>query len=213
MKAISLFDFTGNILKPHLANGWDCTIVDIQHPNGINQREDGITTIKADLTNLNELINSGIQPADYDFVAAFPPCDHLAVSGAAWFKGKGLRKLAHSIQMFATAAEFCEIAEEHGASYFIENPISTISTYWREPDYKFDPYWFTFFEPDDNYTKNTCLWAGKNFKMPAQNQLHGLSTPDNRIHSAPPGPGRKNFRSKTPMGFARAVYAANWGML
>lgn len=40
------------------------------------------------------------------FVTAFPPCTHLAVSGARWFKGKGLRKLADSIHMFATAAEF-----------------------------------------------------------------------------------------------------------
>ena len=57
------------------------------------------------------------------FVSAFPPCDHLAVSGARWFKGKGLRRLAVSVEMFATAAEFCEWA---GAPYMIENPVSNI---------------------------------------------------------------------------------------
>lgn len=33
--------------------------------------------------------------------------------------------------------------------------------------------------------------------------------PDNRIHDAPPGEDRANFRSATPMGFARAVFGAN----
>lgn len=33
--------------------------------------------------------------------------------------------------------------------------------------------------------------------------------PDNRIHFASPGPERANIRSVTPMGFARAVFAAN----
>lgn len=33
--------------------------------------------------------------------------------------------------------------------------------------------------------------------------------PDDRIHKAPPSDERADFRSATPMGFARAVFAAN----
>ena len=33
--------------------------------------------------------------------------------------------------------------------------------------------------------------------------------PDDRIHKAPPTPDRANFRSATPLGFARAVYGCN----
>ena len=91
------------------------------------------------------------------FVGAFPPCTHLAVSGARWFKGKGLRALQDSIGMFATAAEFCEAS---GAPYLIENPVSTISSYWRKPDHTFDPWQYNALDPASSYTKKTCLWVG-----------------------------------------------------
>ena len=140
------------------------------------------------------------------FVAAFPPCDHLAVSGARWFQGKGLRLLAKSIEMFATAAEFCEWA---GAPYLIENPVSNIASHWRKPDCTFSPHYFTGYNVADNYTKKTCLWTGNGFVMPEQNQADGLGAPDDRIHKCPPGPDRHNIRSATPLGFAKAVFEAN----
>lgn len=40
---------------------------------------------------------------------------------------------------------------------------------------------------------------------------HTLGEPDDRIHKAPPSDERANFRSATPMGFAKAVFAANHG--
>lgn len=140
------------------------------------------------------------------FGFAFPPCTHLAVSGARWFKGKGLRALSQSIEMFATAAEFLE---RLGCPYGIENPVSTISTHWRKPDHTFHPYEFTGFELTDNYTKKTCLWVGGGFEMPEPNRADGLGAPDNRIHAAPPSGDRGDIRSATPMGFARAVFQAN----
>ena len=134
--------------------GYQAVLVDIQHPPGVLE-VGSVVTVGAD-------IRSGwLPPMDLvervAFVAAFPPCDHLAVSGSRWFKGKGLRKLAMSIDMFATAAELCEWL---GAPYIIENPVSTISSYWRKPDAIFHPHHFTLLEPDDNYTKTTCLWTG-----------------------------------------------------
>ena len=45
--------------------------------------------------------------------------------------------------------------------------------------------------------------------MPVPAKDDTLGAPDNRIHFASPGPERANFRSATPMGFARAVFEAN----
>lgn len=204
---ISLFDVTGNMALPWLQAGYEAYIVDLQHP--VAYETGGITTfhrlhkVHADLTQ------PWLCPVDREriaFVSAFPPCDHLAVSGARWFKGKGLRHLARSIDMFATAAEFCEWA---GAPYMIENPVSTISTYWRKPDHSFNPFDYTALEPADNYTKKTNLWTGRGFVMPGPCRDLTLPPPDDRIHKCPPGPERHNIRSATPMGFARAVKMVN----
>lgn len=200
---LCLYDLTGNMARPWVEAGYTAVLVDLQHPAGITE-SDGVIRIGADIRNgwlpPREMIDR------IAFVAAFPPCDHLAVSGARWFKGKGLRKLALSIDLFATAAELCEWLD---VPYIIENPVSTISTYWRKPDAVFHPHHFTLLEPDDNYTKQTCLWTGGGFVMPESCHDFTLGKPDDRIHKAAPGPDRANFRSATPMGFARAVFRAN----
>jgi hypothetical protein len=206
--AVSLFDYTGNMLKPWQEAGYECHIVDVQHwgeTESGRARADGMICHAEDLSTPDRILRF-LKYVNFDFVSAFPPCDHLAVSGARWFKGKGLRKLAHSINLFATAAEICEAS---GAPYMIENPVSTISTYWRKPDYTFHPSDYTGFELGDNYSKKTCLWTGGGFVMPEANKAEGLGEPDDRIHKCAPGPDRANIRSATPMGFARAVFEAN----
>jgi len=205
--AVFLFDVTCNAAQPWLDAGYECYCVDIQHPTAYETG--GITTegklhkVRADLTI------PWVPPFDRGriaFVAAWPPCDHLAVSGARWFKGKWLRLLAQSVQMFATAAEFCEWS---GAPYVIENPVSNISSHWRKCDHTFHPHQFTGFCLDDNYTKKTCLWVGGGFVMPETNRLEWLGKPDDRIHKCAPGPDRHNIRSATAMGFAQALFEAN----
>jgi hypothetical protein len=101
-----------------------------------------------------------------------------------------------------------EICETIGAPYMIENPVSMISTYWRKPDFTFHPYHFAGHCEDDYYTKKTCLWTGNGFVMPEWT-YDPIRRADDRIHKAPPSAERKNFRSATPMGFARAVFEAN----
>lgn len=241
--AVFLFDLTGNMAKPWLDAGYECWIVDIQHPPAY--KAGGITSdgrlhkVHADLSR------PWLPPFDRDriaFVAAWPPCDHVAVSGSGWMKGKGLRKLETSIAMFATASEFCEWS---GAPYIIENPVSTISTYWRKSDYRFNPWHYSGLDADNNYTKTTCLWIGGGFVMPEPN-VHpkveaavdhvikscgkmvpikkALSKcddvdlveqwyPDDRIHKCAPGADRHNIRSATPMGFAQAVFNTNGRLL
>ena len=200
MKAISLFDTSGVMLKPWAEAGYDCHNFDMQN---INEQRDGMGFHEWDAF-------SGFLPLqEVAFVAAFPPCTHLAVSGARWFKGKGLKALAESIHLFGISAEYCEA---RGAPYMIENPVSTISTYWRQPDYKFHPCHYSgYIGGDEFYTKETWLWTGGGFVMPPRDMGPGLfKKPDTTyIHNQPPGPERANIRSRTPEGFARAVFEAN----
>ena len=206
---LSLFDHGGIMVKPWVDAGYQAWIVDIQHTGALDDAlvsKYPVVRIGIDLSLRQYGLIDLARIGKFDFIAAFPPCDHTAVSGARWFKGKGLRALEQSVSMFATAAEICEAS---GAPYMIENPVSTISTYWREPDYRFNPCDYTGYCPDDNYTKKTCLWTGGGFVMPEPFRDESLPPPDNRIHTAPPGEGRKAFRSLTPKGFAQAVFFAN----
>lgn len=203
---VSLYDKTGEMVRPWVEAGRIALIVDQQHPPGLTTEDGRLWRLNVDLRN-PFVLPEGLPAFDrIEFVAAFPPCDHLAVSGARWFKGKGLRMLALAVDLFATAADFCEAS---GAPYQIENPVSTISTYWRKADHTFHPWQYAGLAPQDNYTKTTCLWTGGGFIMPRpEPDLFGAE-PDDRIHKAPPGPERANFRSATPSGYARAVFNAN----
>ena len=199
---VGLFETTGQMARPWADAGHSAIVLDVQNDN---QWRDGVFFARCDLSSpeaaqaIIAAFTYGQTPA---FVAAFPPCDHLAVSGARWFQGKGLGALRDSINLFSVAAEICESL---GAPYLIENPVSTISSYWRKPDHDFHPHHYAGFCAEDTYTKKTCLWTGGGFRMPAPRPLDGVE-PDDRIHKAAPGPDRKNFRSATPLGFARAVY-------
>lgn len=201
--AIFLFSRTTVMAEPWAEAGIDCYCVDIQHPKG-EAREGNIVRVGADIMRWIPPLGRPIA-----FVAAFPPCTHLAVSGARWFRGKGLWALADSIALFARAADVCETS---GAPYLIENPVSTISSYWRKPDHSFHPHDYAGIEPADNYTKQTCLWTGGGFVMPPPRPGTGLGAPDNRIHFASPGDDRADIRSVTPAGFSRAVFQANQPM-
>lgn len=197
---LSLFDKTTTMCQPWAEAGYACVAVDIQHPSGVNV-EDNIWTVGADLRTFLPPL------ADYVFVAAFPPCTNLAISGARWFKDKGLRGLIDGLELVERAVEICEWT---GAPWMVENPVSTISSYWRKPDYMFDPYEYGGYDggQGDGYTKRTCLWTGGGFRMPERRPVE-LAEDANRIHTAPPTADRGDVRSMTPTGFARAVFEAN----
>lgn len=182
------------MVRPWAKAGYQCVCFDLQHSIRGDQVEDGITYRWADVRSLSP---------DFlcyaDMVFAFPPCTHLAVSGARDFQKKGLRSLIDALEL----VESCRLLSEFSrAPWMIENPVSTLSTYWRKPDFMFDPA-----DYGDGYTKKTCLWTGNGFVMPEKNRVE--ITQESYIHKMPPGPERANLRSATPMGFARAVFEAN----
>lgn len=208
MIAISLFDLTGVMLEPWLDAGYECHIFDIQHKAGSFQRSDDMWLHGYDLTSL-PLALLELLKEDIVFVSCFPPCNHVSISGARWFKGKGLRALQQSVSFFATSSEFSELS---GAKYCIENPMSTMSTYWRDPDSKFHPAHYSgYVGGHEMYTKETWLWTGGGFEMPPKQMSNDLfDEPDETyIHHQAPGEERANIRSATPRGFARACYESN----
>jgi hypothetical protein len=206
---ISLFDKTGNAVKPWAEKGYISFCFDIQHKG--ERREGNIWYVGLDVLSpeCGMYIIGLKERYDVVFTFAFPPCTDLAVSGARWFAAKerkspGTRKRAMELVYRAQ-----KIAEFLGAPFALENPVSVISTEWRKPDYTFHPWEYAALCEDDNYTKKTCLWTGNGFIMPEKQPLHNGVKPDDRIHKAAPGPERANFRSATPMGFAKAVFLAN----
>ena len=132
---------------------------------------------------------------NWDLMIAHPPCTHLAVSGARWFKFKQ--------QEQQEALEFVmELMEAPIPQICIENPISIISTRIRKPDQIIQPWMFGHGE-----TKATCLWLKNLPKLEPTNIVEGR---DSRIHKMPPGPDRWKERSRTYPGIAQAM-AAQWG--
>lgn len=206
---ISLADLTGHMVEPWVEAGYHAVLIDPQHQPGVRTRG-GITRVGHVIDHpvtwrvIREAIKAGVV-----FVAGFPPCTDLAVSGARWFSTKAAEDPAFQFKAMHVVWQCQIIGELSGARWFAENPVSRISSFWRRPDHTFDPSDFTALCANDNYTKRTCLWTGGGFVMPKPFRDETLGEPDNRIHACPPGPDRANFRSATPRGFAQAVFLAN----
>jgi site-specific DNA-cytosine methylase len=131
----------------------------------------------------------------WDLMIAHPPCQHLAVSGARWFKDKQ--------QEQKKALEFVRLLmNSPSRSICIENPISIISTRIRKPDQIIQPWMFGHPE-----TKATCLWLKNLPKLVPTNIVEGRTA---RVHREPPSPDRWKNRSRTLTGIANAM-AEQWG--
>lgn len=136
-------------------------------------------------------------PGKWDLIVAFPPCTHLAVSGARYFEQK--RKDGRQQQGIDFFMEFTKADCEKIA---IENPIGIMSTHYRKPDQIIQPWMFGHGE-----TKATCLWLKNLPKLEPTNIVDGR---EQRIWRMPPGPERAKERSKTYEGIAKAMANA-WG--
>ena len=196
---ISLFDHATNMVAPWANAGFLCYCVDLRHPPG-EQHEGNIIRIGAD-------VREWLPPfSEVAAVFAFPPCTDVAVSGARWFQDKGIGSLIEALQFFEAAVR---IGEWTKAPYMIENPVSTVSSYWRKPNFAFDPcdYGGYLTPPGDAYTKRTCLWTGNGFVMPKTKRVVPIE--GSRMHRLRPSADRGARRSATPKGFAQAVFEAN----
>jgi site-specific DNA-cytosine methylase len=142
---------------------------------------------------------------DWDLMIAHPPCTHLAVSGARWFKDKKVeQEEALKFVRVLLNAPIEKIA--------LENPVSIISSRIRKPDQIIQPWMF-----GHEATKTTCLWL-KNLpqlcptKIVKKGERHvtksGKSLPV--WYNLPPSADRWKIRSTTFQGIADAM-ADQWG--
>ena len=134
----------------------------------------------------------------WDLMIAHPPCTHLAVSGARWFKDKQQEQIeALDFVRLLLDAPIDRIA--------LENPVSIISTKIRAPDQIIHPWQFGHGE-----TKATCLWLKSLPRLVPTDIVEGREA---RIHKMPPGPDRAMLRSITYSGIAEAMsdqWTAEW---
>ena len=141
----------------------------------------------------------------WNMIIAFPPCTHLAVSGAAWFEEK--RKDGRQQQGidFFMAFVNCDCEK-----VVIENPIGIMSSKWRKPDQIIQPWMFGHMEQ-----KKTCLWLiGGVSPLQETNNVYKemMLLPKNkreRLHYLPPSTERAKLRSKTFPEIAKAM-ATQW---
>ena len=141
--------------------------------------------------DLTELLDWG----GWDLMIAHPPCTHLAVSGARWFKEKVVEQQeALDFVRLLLAAPIPKIA--------LENPVSIISSKIRKPDQIIQPWQFGHGE-----VKATCLWLKGLPKLTPTNIVEGREA---RVHRMAPSPERWKERSRTFQGIADAM-ADQWG--
>jgi site-specific DNA-cytosine methylase len=147
---------------------------------------------------------------DWDLIIAFPPCTHLASSGAAWFEAKrkdGRQQEGIDFFNLFTNLDCPKVA--------IENPVGIMSTQYRKPDQIIQPYYF-----GDEYRKSTCLWLKGLPKLQPTNLVgmgeqvtykSGTTMPKWYAEAWKLSPAeRSRVRSKTFPGIAKAM-ATQWG--
>lgn len=165
--AIFLCDLTGVMAAPWVEAGYRAILVDPQHPSGVNV--DGLITRVGQVIDHPaswQVIREALSTGRVSFVAGFPPCTDVAVSGTPQFARK-FAKDKHFQAKAALVAEQCRsIGQISGAPWFFENPVSVFSSIFGKPNHIFSPYQFTGHCREDNYFKTTCLWTGNNFRMP-----------------------------------------------
>ena len=180
MKVLVACEYSGIVREAFSKLGhdaWSCDILETEIPGNHLQ------------CDVRKILGDG-----WDLMVAHPPCTHLAVSGARWFKDKKVEQ--------AEALEFVRLLLNAPIKRIaLENPISIISTHIRKPDQIIQPWQFGHGE-----TKATCLWLKNLPKLQPTNIVEGR---EQRIWKMPPGENRWKERSRTFEGIARAM-AEQW---
>jgi site-specific DNA-cytosine methylase len=138
----------------------------------------------------NVLLARPVKRPHWDIMIAHPPCTHLAVSGAKWFKDK--------VQEQHDAIEFVkQLLNANIKHIALENPVSVLSSKIRKPEQIINPWQFGHGEK-----KRTCLWLKNLPLLSSTNVVEGRS---NRMHMMPDTKDRWKKRSETYQGIADAM--------
>lgn len=200
MRVLIACEYSGIVRDAFIKKGHDAISCDILPTEKVGPHYQG---------DVFDIINDG-----FDLMIAHPPCTHLAVSGARWFKDKQ--------QEQADALEFVrKLLAAPIPRIALENPISIISSRIRKPDQIIQPWQF-----GDEAQKTTCLWL-KDLPLLVHTNVVGKG----EFYTSPSGkklpswygdtvvdgkkigwntPEIKKIRSKTFQGIADAM-ASQWG--
>lgn len=183
MRVLVACEFSGIVRDAFAARGhdaWSCDLLESERP-GQHVRGDVL----------------GVLGDGWDLMIAHPPCTHLAVSGARWFKDKKREQ--------EEALEFVRaLLQAPVPRIALENPVSVISSRIRRPDQVIQPWQFGHGE-----TKATCLWLKGLLRLEPTRVVVGRQAV---VHRMPPGPDRWKNRSRTYPGIAEAM-AEQWGRM
>lgn len=181
MRVLVACEYSGTVRDAFIAAGHDAMSCDLLPTEKEGPHYQG---------NVLDILGDG-----WDLMVAHPPCTHLAVSGARWFKNKGTEQ--------ADALEFVRVLLGAPVNKIaLENPVSIISSRIRKPDQVIQPWQFGHGE-----TKATCLWLKNLPKLLPTNVVEGR---ESRVHKMPPSRDRWKLRSTTYKGIAEAM-AQQWG--
>lgn len=183
MNVLVACEFSGIVRDAFTMAGhdaWSCDLIETERPG---------PHIQGDVL---DILDDG-----WDLLIAHPPCTHLAVSGARWFKYKQKEQ--------AEALEFVRrLLDAPVPRIALENPVGVISTRIRKPDQYVQPWMFGHGE-----TKKTGLWL-KN--LPLLEPTNIVEGREGRVWKESPSPERWKNRSRTYPGLAEAM-AKQWGSL
>lgn len=201
MRVLVACEFSGIVRDAFLARGhdaWSCDLLPCEAGSRRHFTKD-VRKVLCDNGRVAGFVSNGFAIRfDWDLMIAFPPCTHLAVSGARWFKDKREEQ--------QEAISFVEELWNAGISRIcIENPVSILSTrsILGKPTQIIQPWQFGHGE-----VKATCLWL-KN--LPPLVPTNIVSGREARVHKTAPGPDRWKERSRTLPGIAAAM-AEQWGI-
>ena len=211
---------------------YSCDIIDCSggHPEW-HIKSDVVPLLNGRCTFITSDGKEHIIHSKWDMIIAFPPCTHLAISGAAWFEKKRADgRQQEGIEFFSHfLSADCE-------KIVIENPVGIISGNYiptHFPDLA-DKYGFPIKPTQiihpwmfgDNYSKSTCLWIkGVNpliplvIEEPVLEWFEWIDGKTGKKKRKPkwyadawylPSDERAKVRSKTFPGVAQAM-AEQWG--
>jgi hypothetical protein len=190
MKVLVACEFSGIVRDAFAARGhdaWSCDLLPSERPG------------KHYIGDIGIFLGKRKTPM-FDLMISFPPCTHLAVSGARWFKGREAEQ-EHAIIFAHWLLDGPYIRIRRRA---IENPVGVLSRRIRPPDQIIQPWQFGHPE-----TKATCLWLNNLPPLCPTNIVEGRKA---RVHHESPGRDRWRRRSRTYQGIADAM-AEQWGNL
>jgi site-specific DNA-cytosine methylase len=182
MKVLVACEYSGRVREAFRERGHDAWSCDL-----LESEDDSPYHIQGDVL---ALLDQG-----WDLMIAHPPCTHLAVSGARWFKDK-------REEQAAALAFFRKLLDAPIPRVAIENPVSIVSSRIRKPDFTIQPWQFGHGE-----VKRTCFWTRNLPPLVPTNIVEGREA---KVHKMPPGPNRWKERSRTYLGVAKAM-SEQWG--